>query len=70
MTKSEIEKALSSWLALCAVVSHLGEKDCDDLLKAELKGLRRPNYLLRIHGRKNKMRRAREHREMLGGAEK
>lgn len=66
MSKPETNP-LSSWVAMNEALKTLSEKDCWKLLESEKKGSKRAQFLLRIHGRANKLRAERERRELLGG---
>lgn len=66
MSKPETNP-LSSWVAMNEALKTLSEKDCWKLLETEKKGGKRAQFLLRIHGRANKLRAERERRELLGG---
>lgn len=66
MSKPETNP-LSSWVAMNEALKTLSEKDCWKLLENEKKGQKRAQFLLRIHGRANKLRAERERRELLGG---
>lgn len=59
--------SLSSWIELNKSLQLISEKECWKLLDTEKKGQRRTNFLLRIHGRANKLRAERERRELIGG---
>lgn len=54
-----------TWKELNNVLLTATEKVCADLLAAELAGPARRTCLLRIHGRLDKLRRARERVELL-----
>ncbi len=58
---------LSSWVAMNEALKTLSEEECWELLRQEKKGQRRAQFMLRIHGRANKLRAEREKRELLGG---
>ena len=47
---------LSSWVAMNEALKTLSEKDCWKLLEQEKKGQQRAQFMLRIHGRANKLR--------------
>lgn len=64
MTKPEIETALSSWVGLNETIMGANEADCQQLLKAELAGKRRKQFVFRIHSRLNKVRADREREEL------
>lgn len=59
--------ALSSWPELNARLAKLPEEELKRLLGRELRGKRRVHFLLRLHGRYNKLRAERERRELIGG---
>jgi hypothetical protein len=56
---------LSSWVAMNEALKVLSEKDCWKLLEQEKNGRKRAQFMLRIHGRANKLRAERERRELL-----
>lgn len=58
-------EALATWLALNEALRTYSEEDCWKLLAAEQADKRRPNYLLRIFSRANKLRTDRERAELL-----
>lgn len=58
---------LSSWVAMNEALKTLEEKECWKLLQKEKDGRKRAQFMLRIHGRANKLRAERERRELLGG---
>lgn len=62
-----IANPLSSWVAMNEALKTLPEKDCWKLLEQEKKNQQRAQFMLRIHGRANKLRAERERRELLGG---
>lgn len=55
---------LRTWLLLNDAMQEADEAECLRLLKAELKGRRRKQFLLRIHSRLNKVRADRERVEL------
>lgn len=59
---------LRTWLDLNDALMEAGEEECHRLLKAELKGKRRHQFLLRIHSRLNRTRAHRERDELRGKA--
>ena len=58
---------LSSWVAMNEALKTLSEEHCWGLLEQEKEGRKRAQFMLRIHGRANKLRAERERRELLGG---
>lgn len=58
---------LSSWVAMNEALKTISEEECWALLEEEKKGQQRVQFMLRIHGRANKLRAERERRELLGG---
>jgi hypothetical protein len=56
--------ALQSWLALNDLLREAGEVTCESLLKEELKGRKRKQFIKRIHSRLNKVRADRERAEL------
>lgn len=59
------EEALNSWVDLNTALKDATEERAKQLLEAEKAGRRRPQFLLRIHGRLNKVRAERERLEIL-----
>ena len=55
---------LSSWIALNKAVRRANEETCKELLREELRGLNRIQFMLRIHSRLNKVRADRERLEL------
>jgi hypothetical protein len=55
---------LQSWLALNEALRVANEALCQQLLKEELKGRRRKQFIRRIHSRLNKVRADRERIEL------
>lgn len=66
MTKTT-QNPLSNWVAMNAALKELSEEKCWKLLQEEKNGQKRAQFMLRIHGRANKLRAERERRELLGG---
>lgn len=64
MKKPIKNPALQSWLALNDVIREADEAACEVLLKEELKGRKRKQFIKRIHSRLNKVRADRERREL------
>lgn len=64
MKKPIKNPALQSWLALNDVIREADEAACEALLKEELKGRKRKQFIKRIHSRLNKVRADRERREL------
>lgn len=64
MKKSVTNPALQSWLALNDAVRGADEAKCQSLLKEELKGRKRKQFIKRIHSRLNKVRADRERAEL------
>lgn len=65
-TKPELSHLeLQSWEILNDFIVGASETECERLLEVEKKGRGRKNFLLRIHSRLNRMRYARERRELL-----
>ena len=56
---------LSNWSTLNQHVQKLDEATIADLLKKEKKGKRRTQFLLRLYGRFNILRTARERQELI-----
>ena len=56
---------LDTWVDLNKFIMKAGEQDCQKLLKIELKQRKRKIFALRIHSRLNKIRAARERKEIL-----
>ena len=54
-----------TWALLQAVLKAATEERCLELLQAELTTERRPQFLLRIYGRLNRLRTSRERGELL-----
>lgn len=64
MKKPIKNPALQSWLALNDKIREADEATCESLLKEELKGRKRKQFIKRIHSRLNKVRADRERREL------
>lgn len=64
MKKSVTNPALLSWLALNDAIREADEAACQVLLKEELRGRRRKQFIKRIHSRLNKVRADRERAEL------
>ncbi len=64
MKKPVTNPALKSWLELNDALRGANEATCETLLKEELKGRKRKQFLKRIHSRLNKARADRERREL------
>ena len=63
--KNPVENpALASWIALNDRLRNASEAECQSLLKEELKGRKRKQFLKRIHSRLNKVRADRERTEL------
>lgn len=62
-----IANPLSSWVNMNEALKTLTEDKCWKLLEEEKAGQKRAQFMLRIHGRANKLRAERERRELLGG---
>jgi hypothetical protein len=62
-----ITAALANWTALNTALRTATEDECAALLRQERKAGNRIQYLLRIHGRYNRLRSDRERREILQG---
>ena len=56
---------LDHWMELNAIVNDMAEDELSALITAERKGQCRPNILLRLHGRFNKLRGLREKSEIM-----
>lgn len=59
------EKALESWKGLNDFIMTTNESDCESLINIELLTKKRKMFVLRIHSRLNKLRAARERRNLL-----
>lgn len=64
MKKPVSNPALQSWLALNDALREANEATCESLLKEELKGRKRKQFIKRIHSRLNKVRADRERLEL------
>ena len=64
MVKPASSPALSSWTALNDAMREADEALCQLLLKEELKGRKRKQFVLRIHSRLNRVRADRERLEL------
>lgn len=64
MKKLVTNPALQSWLALNDILRDADEPVCQTLLKEELKGRKRKQFIKRIHSRLNKVRADRERMEL------
>ena len=65
-----MKKQLLNWATLNEDLHYLTEVECWALLKAEQKGKKRLQFLLRIYGRANRMRTQRERNELLTPAKR
>lgn len=65
MTPEAARDALRSWTSLNSVLHALSEEECWALLRAERGAARRPQVLLRVYGRANRLRTQRERRDLL-----
>lgn len=61
----KISAISAEWKLLNDQLRHADEATCERLLKKELRGQQRLTYLLRIHSRLNRVRAARERRELI-----
>lgn len=64
---------IETWAGLNAAVRSADEDTCIELLKAELKGKRRKQFVYRLHSRLNRVRADRERTELqtyIGGLAK
>lgn len=57
-------KPIRTWIDLNEIIRGADEKLCEQLLKVELEGPRRKVFAFRIHSRLNKVRAARERKEI------
>jgi hypothetical protein len=57
--------ALSTWVGLNDAVLTMGEQECLDLIREEMRGERRKMFILRIFSRYNRLRGQRERAELL-----
>lgn len=60
MKKSITNPSLQSWLALNDAIRNADEAQCESLMKEEMKGRKRKQFIKRIHSRLNKVRADRE----------
>ena len=60
----ELNKILDTWLGLNSVLATASETLCEQLLHIELTGRKRMQVAMRIQGRRNRMRAARERIEI------
>lgn len=63
-TSVEIQDTLRTWELLNAKIRKASEGDCQRYLQAELAGRHRLQFVLRIFSRFNRMRAARERKEL------
>ena len=63
-TLNKDDETLSTWDLLNEVVRVADEATCRRLLKAEMAGKRRQQFVLRIHSRLNRMRAAKERQDL------
>lgn len=64
------DEALRNWSNLNAFLLHANEEEVNTLLSLEREGANRVQYLIRIHGRVNKLRVKRERKDILKKAVK
>ena len=64
MKKLVTNPALQSWLALNDFLRNADESTCHELMKLELKGRKRRQFIKRIHSRLNKVRADHERLEL------
>ena len=64
MKKPMMNPSPQSWLALNDVLRNADESVCQALMKEELKGRKRKQFIKRIHSRLNKVRADRERMEL------
>jgi len=57
-------KPIRTWVELNEIIRLADEKTCEQLLKVELDGPKRKVFALRIHSRLNRVRAARERKEI------
>jgi hypothetical protein len=57
-------KPIRTWVELNEIIRSADEKTCEQLLKVELDGPKRKVFALRIHSRLNRVRAARERKEI------
>ncbi|CAB4142693.1 hypothetical protein UFOVP1414_36 [uncultured Caudovirales phage] len=60
-----MSEVLNSWISLNKAMRSADEDFCNALLKMEMGGKRRKQFMLRIHSRLNKMRKERERKELV-----
>jgi hypothetical protein len=60
----DTKQVLETWISLNEAIMEADEKQCQQLLKAELAGKKRKAFVLRIHSRLNKIRADRERAEL------
>lgn len=58
---------LDNWVELNAAVMDMAESQVKALLKIEVEGQMRPQFINRLHGRFNVLRRQREQAELFAG---
>lgn len=64
-TKPISNPILKTWISLNEAIMDMDEEQCEKLMKEELEGRARKNFIKRIHCRMNKIR-GRKEREKLG----
>lgn len=57
-------KPIRTWVELNEIIRRADERTCELLLKVELDGPKRKVFALRIHSRLNRVRAARERKEI------
>lgn len=65
MKKQITNTALQTWIALNDFIRTADEAACQSLLKEELRGRKRKQFVKRIHSRLNKVRADRERLELI-----
>lgn len=65
-----MDPEIQTWARLNKTLRSSTEDDCEILLNKELRNACRGRFLLRIHGRLNKLRAQRERREILQKAKR
>lgn len=70
MQHKDLSEYLATWETLNTWVMELTEETCKELLELEKQNGRRPQFLLRIYGRYNKLRCERERGELLQRSKK
>jgi hypothetical protein len=60
----DTEKILKTWMTLNAFVNTCSEKEAQELMKLEIKGSKRKNFIMRCYSRFNRMRAERERKEL------